>query len=316
MGAYLARRIVLLVPTILGITFVVFMAVRFLPGDAIDALSGDFGAAPKDVREQLKERYQLNGNIPSQYVNWLGELGRGDLGTSIISGRPVSDDLQHRLPVSAELGVIALLLSLAASIPLGMISAVKQNSFWDFVIRSLSIGFISIPSFWFAALALTYGYRWFGWTPPLRYTELWDNPMANIRSVWMPSTILGLSLAGSVMRFTRTMMLETLRQDYVRTARAKGLGPGAVIWTHAWRNAMLPVLTVIGLQVPVVVGGTVILESIFAIPGMGLFLLQSIQSRDYPVVQAIVLVTAVTVVLTNLAVDVFYSIIDPRVRLS
>jgi peptide/nickel transport system permease protein len=316
MRAYIIGRILLVIPTLLGITLVVFMAVRFLPGDIVDVLSGDFGAASPEVRAKLRERYGLDSNIAGQYVDWLGEVTHGNLGTSLISGRAVSSDLRQRLPVTAELGASALLVSLLVALPVGVLSAVKQNTLPDYATRSLAILAISVPSFWLAQLVLIYAFRWFSWTPPLQYVNFWDDPVSNFKSILVPALILGTGLSGSVMRYTRTMMLETMRQDYVRTAAAKGLPQRTVVWRHAVRNAMLPVITVVGLQVPLVVGGTVILESIFAIPGMGSYLLQSIGSRDYPVVQAIVLVSAFTVITANLVVDLLYGVIDPRVRYS
>jgi len=316
MQQYILRRVLLLLPTLFGITFVVFAAVRFLPGDAIDQMTSDFGAASPEVRKQLEEQYKLSGSIPKQYVEWLADIVRGDFGTSITTGRPVTDDLKQRVPITFELGIMALIISIVIAIPVGIISAVKQDSFWDYLARSVSIGFLAIPSFWAAMLVITYGFVWFGWTPPLNYRDLWEDPSSNLEIMIVPALILGASLSGTVMRMTRSMMLEVLRQDYTRTARAKGLAPMTVILRHALRNAILPVITIIGLQVSVVVGGTVVLERIFSIPGMGSLLLSSINVRDYPVVQGIVLLSALVVVLSNFAVDIAYTFVDPRVRYS
>lgn len=316
MQQYILRRALLLLPTLIGITLVVFTAVRFLPGDVIDQMTGEFGAASPEVRKQLEEQYKLSGSIPQQYVEWLADLMRGDFGTSITTGRPVTDDLKQRVPITFQLGMMALIVSVVVAIPVGIISAVKQDSFWDYVARSVSIGFLAVPSFWAAMLVITYGFVWFGWTPPLNYRDLWENPSSNLEIMIVPALILGASLSGTVMRMTRSMMLEVLRQDYTRTARAKGLAPSTVIIRHALRNAILPVITIIGLQVSVVVGGTVVLEQIFSIPGMGSLLLSAINVRDYPVVQGIVLLSAVVVVLSNFAVDIAYTFVDPRVRYS
>lgn len=316
MQQYILRRALLLLPTLIGITLVVFTAVRFLPGDVIDQMTGEFGAASPEVRKQLEEQYKLSGSIPQQYVEWLADLMRGDFGTSITTGRPVTDDLKQRVPITFQLGMMALIVSVVVAIPVGIISAVKQDSFWDYVARSVSIGFLAVPSFWAAMLVITYGFVWFGWTPPLNYRDLWENPSSNLEIMIVPALILGASLSGTVMRMTRSMMLEVLRQDYTRTARAKGLAPSTVIIRHALRNAILPVITIIGLQVSVVVGGTVVLEQIFSIPGMGSLLLSAINVRDYPVVQGIVLLSAIVVVLSNFAVDIAYTFVDPRVRYS
>lgn len=314
MNAYIFQRVALIVPTMFGVTIVLFMAVRFLPGDVVDQILGDFGAASPETRRQLEERYSLNKSIPQQYVTWIGEIGRGDLGTSIISGRSVSSEVRRRLPATFELGLFGMIFSVIIALPIGIISAVKQNTIVDYIGRSFAILLLAVPSFWLGLLAITYGFIWFGWAPPLRYEQFWDNPLSNIRTLWVPALILGGFLAGTTMRMTRSTMLEVLREDYVRTARAKGLRGRAVVMRHALRNSILPVITVIGLQVPVMVGGTVILERIFSVPGMGNYLLSSLSQRDYPVVQAIVLFSATLIVVTNLVVDLSYSIIDPRIR--
>ena len=305
-----------MVPTIIGVTLFVFMGVRFLPGDVIDQILADYGPADPEVRARLEERYDLGGPIITGYVQWMGEIGRGDFGESFISGLPVASSLKRRLPVTFQLGAMAMAFSIVIALPIGVMSAVKQDSMIDYVGRSFSIALIAIPSFWIALLVITYGFNWFGWTPPLRYERLWENPLSNLRLMWVPAVILGGNLSGSIMRLTRSTMLEVMRQDYVRTARAKGLREIQVIVKHALRNAALPVITVIGLRVGVLVGGTVILERIFSLPGMANYLLTSIQQRDYPVVQATVLLSASAVIMANLLVDISYAIIDPRIRYS
>jgi peptide/nickel transport system permease protein len=314
MSRSILRRVVLLVPTLLGITFVVFAAVRFLPGDAIDQISSQSGAPNPELRRQLEEKYSLNQNIPTQYLGWMADIVRGDLGTSIGSSRAVTRELRDRLPVTFQLGVMALSVSLLISLPVGVLSAVKQDTPWDYISRTFAIGFLAVPTFWLGLIVITYGFQWFGWTPPLRYHRLWDQPVENLKTMWVPALILGASLAGGVTRLTRSMMLEVLRQDYIRTATAKGLGGRTVVVRHAVRNAIIPVVSVIGLQVPVIVGGTVILERIFSLPGMGNLMLDAISTRDYPIVQAVVLISATTVVLSNFVTDIAYSIIDPRIR--
>ena len=314
MRGYLIQRLALVIPTMFGITLVLFMSVRFLPGDVVDQILGDYGAASKDTRKQLEEQYSLDKSIPQQYAEWIGDLGRGSFGTSIISGRPVGTELKQRLPRTLELGLFALLFSLVIAIPVGVLSAVRQNTVADYVARSLAIMLLAVPSFWLGLLAITYGFEWFGWTPPIRYSSFTSDPIANLKIIWVPAVILGASLSGTTMRLTRSAMLEVLREDYVRTAWAKGLGERTIIIRHVLRNALVPVITIVGLQVPVLVGGTVVLERIFSIPGMGSYLLTSLTSRDYPVVQGIVLISATVVVATNLAVDLAYSALDPRVR--
>src|SRR6476660_6035775 len=204
------RRAVLVVPTFFGVTMVLFMAVRFLPGDVVDQILGEFaaGAAGQAARKQLEERYSLSDSMPQQYVTWLGELGRGDLGTSIISGRPVTSELRRRLPATFELGVLAMASSLLIALPIGILSAVKQNTLLDYLGRSFAILQLSVPSFWIGLLAITYGFIWFGWTPPIRFHQLSEDPIANIKILWVPALILGGQLAGTTMRMTRSTMLE------------------------------------------------------------------------------------------------------------
>lgn len=314
MQRYLLRRVLLLIPTLFGVTVVVFLSVRFLPGDVVDQILGDFGNASPEIRAQLEEQYSLNNSLVTQYVDWMGALFQGDMGTSILSGRTVGSELETRLPATFELGLLALIVSTAIALPVGIISAIRQDSMVDYAARSLAILMLAVPSFWLALMAITYGFIWFGWTPPLNYVELWNDPIDNLRLMWVPAIILGAAVSGTVMRLTRSMMLEAIRQDYVRTAWAKGLRERTIVLRHVLRNAMIPVVTVIGLQVPIIVGGTVILETIFSIPGMGSFLLRAINSRDYPVVQAIVLISAIVVLMANLLTDLTYSVLDPRIR--
>ncbi|MSQ29739.1 MAG: ABC transporter permease [Dehalococcoidia bacterium] len=314
MTQYALRRLFLVIPTLFGVTMVVFMAVRFLPGDVVDQLSGEYGAASPEFRAQLVKQYSLDKNMPQQYALWMGKLARGDMGISIISARSVRGEISQRLPTTFLLGLMAIFVQLVIAIPVGMTAALKQDSTIDYVARSLSIGLLAVPGFWMALLAITYGYILFGWTPPLRYHPFWEEPLTALKSLWVPALILGGFISAVVMRLLRSTMLEVLRQDYIRTARAKGLDERAVVWRHAARNAAIPVVTIIGLEIPNLIGGTVIMESIFSIPGMGSYLFSSIQIRDYPVVQGVVLLSALVVILSNLVVDLSYSIIDPRIR--
>ena len=314
MQRYIIRRLILLIPTLLGVSIIVFAGVRFLPGDVIDQMLGESGGANPELRQQLAESYSLSGSMPEQYVEWMSDIVRGDLGTSILSGRPVVQDLKTRLAVTAELGMLALVVTVIIALPVGVISAIRQNTLIDLLARSLSIGLLAIPSFWLALMVITYGFVWFHWTPPLSYENLWDKPLTNLMIMWVPAVILGAIFAGQVMRFTRSTMLEVLRQDYVRTAWAKGLGERVIVLRHCLRNALIPVVTVIGTQLAVLVGGTVVLEYIFTLPGMGGYLLVALQQRDYPIVQAIVLIAALWVVAVNLIVDLSYTFLDPRIR--
>lgn len=305
-----------MIPTLIGISFIVFMMVRFLPGDVVDTILGETGSNDPELRAKLEEEYELTGNVPGQYVEWLGEVVRGDLGESLISGRSVLDEINHRAPASFELMIIAIIIGLIISVPIGVISAARQNSWGDIVGRSAAIGFLAIPGFWLGTLVITLPSRWWGWSPPLEYKDLFEDPASNLELLIIPGIILALPFSGTVMRLTRAQLLEVLRQDYVRTARAKGLRESNVVTRHALRNALIPVVTVVGLQVPVLLGGVVIMENIFGIPGIGSYIYNSILSRDYTVVQAVNLLIAVLVLVINLLVDVMYGYLDPRIRYS
>jgi peptide/nickel transport system permease protein len=314
MHLYLARRLLLVVPTLLGVTIVVFSMVRLLPGDAVSMLLQDYAYA-KDA-DELRARLGLDLPVHVQYFTWLGGLLQGNLGASLRSNQSVTIELSNRMPVTAELGLMAMAIGLLIAVPVGVISAVRQDTRTDYLARSLSIGMLAIPGFWLGTLVITLPSIWWQWTPPLRYTKLWDDPARNLGQMIIPSIILGIALSGTVMRLTRGQMLEVLRQDYVRTAAAKGLREWAIVIRHALRNAFIPVLTLLGLEVAIVVGGAVVIESVFALPGMGRYLLEGIQYRDYPVIQALNLIFATVIVLANLLVDLLYAWFDPRVRYS
>ena len=310
---YVVRRLVLLAPTLLGVSGVVFVLVRRLPGDAVALQLQDARATAAD-EAALRSQLGLDRPIYVQYVDWLGTLAHGDLGHSFRSHAPIADELAHRLPVTAELGVMALVIAAAVAITVGVISAVKQDTWADYAARSAAIGLLAIPGFWLGTLVVTLPSVWWHWTPPLRYVRLTEDPLRNLSIVIIPAVILGLGLSGGLMRLVRTQMLEVLRQDFIRTAEAKGLAEHSVVIRHALKNAFIPALTVLGLQVALLVSGTVVLESIFVLPGMGRYLLESVQARDYPAVQGLNLLFATLIVVTNLVVDLLYAWLDPRVR--
>jgi len=317
MQRYVVRRLLLVIPTLIGVSLVVFTIVRLVPGDVIAVISGDFGATDKASREALLKEYGLDDNIPKQYATWLSQVIRLDLGKSILSGRDVSGELGNRLPITFELGIMAILFSMVFAVPIGIVSAIRQDSIWDYAGRSLAIGLLAVPGFAIALILITFASRNFTWgVPPRSYIHFMDDPIGNVRMLAMPAIILGAGLSGSVMRFTRSTMLEVLRQDYIRTAWSKGLRERTIIVRHAMRNAFIPVITVIGLQLPIVVGGTVIIETVYSIPGMGRYYIEAVNQKDYPVIQAINLLVAVVVVFANLGVDLMYSVLDPRIRYS
>jgi len=314
MHPYLARRLLLVVPTLIGVTMVVFSLVRLLPGDAVSMLLQDYAYA-KDA-DEMRARLGLDRPVYVQYFEWLGGVLQGNLGTSLRSNEPVTVEISNRMPVTAELGLMAIAIGLLIAVPVGVISAVRQDTRTDYVLRGVAIAMLAIPGFWLGTLVITLPSIWWQWTPPLRYTRLWDDPGKNLGQMIIPAIILGIALSGTVMRLTRAQMLEVLRQDYVRTASAKGLDERAVVFRHALRNAFIPVLTLLGLEVAIVVGGAVVVESVFALPGIGRYLLEGIQYRDYPVIQALNLIFATVIVLANLLVDLLYGWFDPRVRYS
>jgi peptide/nickel transport system permease protein len=314
MHPYLARRLLLVIPTLVGVSVVVFLLVRLLPGDAVAMLQQDYAYASD--ADELRARLGLDRPVQAQYVEWLGNVLHGNLGTSLRTNQPVTTDIFNRLPVTAELGVMAIVIGLLISIPVGVISAVRQDTRTDYLARGTAIAMLAIPGFWLGTLVITLPSIWWHWTPPLRYTRLWDDPGKNLGQMIVPAIILGIALSGTVMRLTRAQMLEVLRQDYVRTAAAKGLDELAVVLRHTLRNAFIPVLTLLGLEVAIVVGGAVVVENVFALPGVGRYLLEAIQYRDYPVIQAVNLIFAAVIVLTNLLVDLLYGWFDPRVRYS
>lgn len=267
-------------------------------------------------KNAIRERLGINQNYFQQWWSWATDAVRGDLGTSILGSRSVTDELKRRIPVSIELGLLGMLVSLFIALPLGVASAVKQDGFVDYGLRSFAIAMLAIPSFFLATMVIALGARYGGYSFPVIYEELWENPKANLELVAVPALILGIGLSGTLMRLTRAQMLEVLRQDYIRTARSKGLANQTVILRHAMRNAFVPVVTVIGLQVPVLVGGSLVLEQIFGIPGVAKYLFESIANRDFPAIIGVNMVVAITIVVMNLVVDVMYAVLDPRVRLS
>lgn len=313
MQRYIMRRLALTVPAIIGVTLIVSAMVRLLPGDAVTLMLQDYNSYAKDA-DELRARLGLNRPFYVQYVAWLGGMLRGDFGASLRDQSPIAQELLTRLPVTFELGILGLIISLVIAIPLGVFSAVKQDTLPDYITRSVAIAMLAIPGFWLATLAITLPALWFRWTPPLRYTRLQDNPATNLTQMFLPALILGVGLSGSIMRLTRAQMLEVLRHEYVRTARAKGLNERAVLFRHALRNAVVPIVTLLGLQMTVLIGGAVVLESIFVLPGMGRYLLESLNFRDYPAVQAVVVIFAIVIIGVNLIIDLLYAFLDPRIR--
>jgi peptide/nickel transport system permease protein len=309
---YLAKRLLVAIPSLLIASLIVFTLPRLIPGDVV-AMMLEEKAYAKDL-EELRAKLGLNRPIYVQYFEWLGRAARGDLGESLWTRQPVLKEIGMRLPITLELAVLALLVALAISIPVGVISAARQDTVRDYAARSVAILGLSIPGFWLATLVIVLPAIWWGWRPLTGYVEITRDPLGHFTQMMLPAAILGIAFAAALMRLTRGMLLEVLRQDYVRTAWSKGLRERVIIVKHGLRNAIIPVITYLGTQLPQVIGGTVVIETIFGLPGMSRFLFDAINQRDYPVIQGVNLVVVSFIVLINLGVDALYAVLDPRIR--
>ena len=315
MRAYLIRRLLLVIPTLFILSILVFLSVRFIPGDVIDVMQGRLGGMGRVDREALEQMLGLDQPVYVQYGRWLGDiLLHGNLGRSLMGDWAVEERIIGRLPVTIELGVMAIVIGLLIALPVGIYSAIQQDTAADYVGRSVAILGLATPNFWLGIMVMIYPAIWWGWSPPMRLIPFTEDPLGNLGMFLIPSVILGTATAAATMRMTRTMMLEVLRQDYIRTAWSKGLNERVVIVRHATKNALIPVVSLIGLQLPLLVGGAVIMENIFNLPGLGRLLLNALSDRDYPVVSGVNLVFATAVVGINLMIDLLYPFLDPRVR--
>ena len=304
----------MLIPTLIGMSLLVFLMLRLLPGDVVDIIAGPDPTVTSAARDRLREALGLNQPLPVQYITWLGSLLRGDPGVSMRSGLPVAELLANSLPITVQLAFMATFLATVVAIPLGIISSVRRDSGIDFLARIGGLIGLSLPNFWLATLALLATSRLFGWVPPSRYISPFDDPWGNLLQLILPATALAVQLMAIEMRMTRTTMLEVLNQDYIRTARAKGLRGRLVVYRHALRNALIPVITVVGFQLGALLGSSAVVEVIFGLNGIGNTLLQAIFNRDYPLVQAATLYLATIFVMINLVVDVLYAYFDPRIK--
>jgi peptide/nickel transport system permease protein len=316
MNAYFIRRTAALLPTLVIASLIVFVSIRLIPGNVIDLMlsNNDIAADPKS-REDIVIALGLDKPMWQQYLAWVkGIVLHGDLGESLWQGVPVTELIGERLPITLELGALALVVSLIMALPIGIYSAIRQDTAGDLIARSFSILLLAVPSFWLGTMVVVFPSIWWGWSPSMDYVAFTDDPWANLKQMIVPAIVLGTSLSAITMRMTRTMMLEVLRQDYIRTAQAKGLGERTIVLRHALRNALIPVITLIGLQAPLLVGGAIIIEQIFVIPGMGMLLLDAVSQRDYPIVTGVFLIVGVAVLFINLVVDLSYGLLDPKVR--
>ena len=316
MGAYAMRRLLWIPVTVILTTMIVFLLVRFIPGNIIDIMESEIGASGGQVdRVALLKLLGLNAPVWVQYARWVSNIVlHGSFGNSLLSSQPITPMLLQRLPLTFELGFMALIIGLLISIPIGVYSAIRQDSIMDYILRSLSILLISIPGFWLGTMIVLYPSIWWHWAPPMEFVSFFKNPIGNLGMMIIPALVLGSQSTGSTMRMTRTMMLETLRQDYIRTAWSKGLSEKVVVIRHAMKNALIPVVTLVGGQIPSLVGGAVIIEYIFNLPGMGRLMIDALNSRDYPIISAINLIMAVVVIANNLFIDLTYGWLDPRIH--
>ena len=318
MRRYVLRRLLLFVPTLFGASLLVFVLLRLVPGDIAEILVYQTGSESSTVQkkqiQQIRAELGLDRPVLVQYAHWMWDALRGDFGQSYSQRRPVSAILAERFPRSMELAALTLFLAVIWAVPLGVVSAVRQNSWVDYLARILSLSGLSLPLFVTGALILWLLVRFFRWIPPLEFVPFTENPLENLKQLIWPALCQAYYISAPITRLTRSQMLEVIRHDYVRTARAKGLAERAVVYRHALKNALLPVVTFVGWWGGRLLGGLVIMEIIFVVPGMGTSLVQAVSQRDYPTVQAFIFVMAVVFLLVNLAVDLLYAWLDPRIR--
>jgi peptide/nickel transport system permease protein len=312
---FAAGRIVLLVPTLVGMSILIFLMVRLLPGDVVDVMFAGDVTATTSAKVAIRKALGLSAPPPVQYLDFVTGMVTGKLGASLTSGEPVAHILGRALPITVELAALATVIATVVGIPLGMVSSVKRNTLLDLAAHVGGLIGLSLPNFWFATLALLITSVFFHWTPPVTWIPFVRDPLGNVFQLIIPATAIAVYLMATVMRMTRTSMLEVLRQDYIRTAHAKGARPQRVMFHHALRNSLIPVVTVIGFQVGGLMSGAAVVEIIFGLPGMGYTLVQGIYSRDYPVIQAVALLLAAVFVVLNLIVDLLYAVLDPRIGL-
>jgi peptide/nickel transport system permease protein len=310
---YILRRLGLMVLTLFGVSIAIFLLLRIVPGNIADILFDSAGLVDPAEKQQIINDLGLDQPLVTQYVRWINGLAHGDLGYSYVSEKPVLDEILPRIPITARLAGLALLFAVCTGVPFGVISAVRQNTWLDYILRLFSLAFLSMPSFWLGLLVLMAFVNWFGILPI--YDKAPQTWAALALMLGVPAATVGLRSSALIMRLTRSSMLEVLRQDFVRTARSKGLSEFAVTYVHALRNAVLPVITTIGIETAFLFGGLIVTETVFNIPGVARFLVEAIRWRDYPMVQNLVMFIAIIVVLVNLFVDLAYSFVDPRIRL-
>ena len=303
-----------MIPTVFLATLIIFILIRLIPGSIVDTIVAGFEYFEAMDRVRVEQALGLDVPVFTQYVRWMeGIFLHGDLGDSLLRQVPVTDEILKRVPVTLELGILGFLIAQLIALPVGVYSALRQDTAGDYIGRSFAILCIAVPSFWLATMIIVFPSVWWGYMPSIRLIPFFDDPIGNLQMFILPSTVLGMAMAGVTMRLTRAMMLEVLRQDYIRTAWAKGLRERVVVIRHALKNALIPVISLIGVQVPILFGTTVIIEQIFILPGLGSLVVDSAVVRDYPMLSGILLFFAAIMVLINLIVDLTYSFLDPRI---
>ena len=314
MKKYILKRILLTFPILLGATLVIFIIVRMVPGDALVLMMEEsYNVAPAEI-EILKKQLGLDKPLYLQYFIWIYDLIRGDFGISIWQRKPVIDEIVRRIPVTLELAFLTTIISILIAIPVGVLSAVKRDTVLDHVVRVISIGGLSLPNFWLGIMAIVLPSVYLAWSPALIYIPFSADPHKNLIQFLLPAALMGYHFSASIMRMTRNSFLEVIRQDYIRTAQAKGLSYKMILFKHGLKNAMIPILSMVGVQVAFMMGGAVIMEQIFSLPGVGRLVLESIFQRDYPLLQGVLFVIVFMIVIVNLIVDLLYSFVDPRIR--
>ena len=318
---YIVRRLLWTIPTVIAITMLIFVVLRIIPGNIIVAMFGGGGGGGEGIQKvdpaviaKIRSDLKLDRPLYEQYYHWLNGLAHGDMGESFFRGQKVSELIKNHGPVTLEIALISIVVSWIVGVPIGIISAIRQDTWADYLGRFFVVSFVAIPAFWFAGLIVLFLIVVFQWYPPLYYEHIWVDPVANIQKVFAPVIVIGVGMGAMIARMTRSSVLEVMREDYVRTARAKGLGPKLVMWRHVLKNAMLPVLTIAGLSLAFSLGGSVAVEYAFSINGLGMVMITALMDKDFATVQNLVLIYALVFVLINLFTDISYALLDPRIR--
>lgn len=317
MREYIAKRLLMFIPVLIGVSLIVFLLLRVLPGDVALVIlvgEGGMGQASEERLKELRHKLGLDRPLYVQYFDWVWGLVRLEWGKSLYTDRPILGEVAKRFPTTVELAFLTVFFSMAIAIPIGVISALRQDTWVDYIFRVITVGGVAMPTFWTGTLILLFLVTFFSWAPPLGFTSILKDPGKNLEQIIWPGVALGYFMSAVVGRMTRSCMLEVLRQDYIRTAWSKGLRERVIVLRHALKNALLPIVTIAGVQVAVMLGGSVIMETLFSLPGIGLHLIDSIYSRDYPTIQTILVLFAFIVMVVNLIVDLLYGWLDPRTR--